>query len=227
MPSHSLSVVSALATAVPAKVAALAAERELSATSAPVPARGAATVVVVRDADAGGLETFLLHRHARMAFAASMAVFPGGGIDPVDQRTSDPVRACAVRETLEETGVELAVGDLVPWAHWITPELQPIRYDTFFYLAALPPDQVADDLSTETDRAAWTRPADALAAHAAGTLALMPPTLSILIELSRVSSVAEALRLGQERVIETVLPLVVRDGDGWVFSYPSPPEERA
>jgi len=104
--------------------------------------------------------------------------------------------------------------------HGITPILQPIRYDTYFYLAALPAGQVAGDLSTETERAAWTAPAAAVAAYGDGVLATMPPTLSILLELSALSTVAEALAAGADRVIETVLPEVVRGGDGWVFRYP-------
>jgi 8-oxo-dGTP pyrophosphatase MutT (NUDIX family) len=219
MPSHALDVLASLAPTVPATLAELAAGWDAAAVPA-VP-RSAASVVLCRDA-VGGLETYLLHRHARMAFAASMAVFPGGGIDPVDRRADDPLLACALRETREETGVELAAVDLVPWAHWITPEVQPLRYDTFFYLAALPSDQAADDLSTETDRAEWTPPAAAVAAYESGVIAMMPPTLSILIELAGLASVADAVEHGRDRVIETVLPEVIRHHDGWTFRYPTP-----
>jgi 8-oxo-dGTP pyrophosphatase MutT (NUDIX family) len=226
VPSHSLDVLTTLAPAVTATVAEMA-ERWMSG-STPVEPRVSASVVLCRDGS-DGLETYLLHRHARMAFAASMVVFPGGGVDAVDgsgpSATEDRLLACAIRETREETGVELAADDLVPWAHWITPAIQPIRYDTFFYLAALPPDQAADDVSTETERAEWTRPVEAVAGCEAGTLAMMPPTLSILIELAGVSSLAEVIELGRDRVVETVLPEVVRAGDGaggWIFRYPTP-----
>ena len=223
MPSHSLDVLSSLAPAVPAKLAELAESAELAGASPPsgkpVTPRPAASVVLCRDGD-NGLETYLLHRHARMAFAASMVVFPGGGLDPIDRSDGDPWRACAVRETREETGVRLPAADLVPWAHWITPILQPIRYDTHSFLATLPPGQEPDDLSTETERAAWTAPAAAVSAYRDGVLAMMPPTLSILLELAELSSVAQALALGADRLVETVLPEVVRQGDGWVFRYP-------
>ena len=100
--------------------------------------------------------------------------------------------------------------------------MQPLRYDTYFYLAGLPPGQQASDLSSETERAAWTTPAAAVAAYGAGDLAMMPPTLSILSELVGLHSVAEALELAKDRVIETVLPEVIRDDDGWRYSYPRP-----
>ena len=73
-----------------------------------------------------------------MPFAASMVVFPGGRLDRKTPLAADPVRACALRETEEETGVRFDAADLQDWAHWITPELEPRRYDTQFFVAALP-----------------------------------------------------------------------------------------
>lgn len=227
MTSRSLDALAALDPEVPATLAELAELAERAKASAahqaagPVP-RLAASVVLCRDG-ADGLETYLLHRHSRMAFAASMAVFPGGGMDSADAAAGDPMRACAIRETREEAGVELRADDLLPWAHWITPALQPIRYDTYFYLAALPPGQAASDVSTETERAAWIAPAAAVAGYRAEAIAMMPPTLSILIELASLGTVAEAVRLADGRVVEPVLPEVVRDEAGaWVFRYPRP-----
>lgn len=96
----------------------------------PVVARDAATVVLLREADDGGPEVYLLRRQQTMAFAAGMAVFPGGGVDPRDASgvtgwagpspaewagrlgcTEAEARAlvcAAVRETFEECGVLLA-----------------------------------------------------------------------------------------------------------------------
>lgn len=224
MPSHSLDVLASLSPVVPAKLAELA--DGWGADSVPAEPKTAASVVLCRDG-AGGLETYLLHRHARMRFAASMVVFPGGGVDPADLRAGDPLLACAVRETQEETGVALDEAALLRWAHWITPAPQPIRYDTHFYVAALPAGQTASDTSTETERAAWTAPAAAIAAYRSGSVALMPPTLSILTELAEVPSVARLLGVARDRTIATVQPEVVRDHDGisetgWVYSYPVP-----
>jgi 8-oxo-dGTP pyrophosphatase MutT (NUDIX family) len=217
MPGHSLDVLASLTAAVPASLVRLA--EGWAPGTTPMTPRAAASVVLCRDA-AEGLETYLLHRHARMAFAASMVVFPGGGVDPADTATPDPLVACAIRETREETGVELTPGHLVPWAHWVTPTVQPIRYDTFFYVAGQPAGQLAADCSTETERAEWAAPAAAVTAYRAGRIAMLPPTLSILTELAAVRSVSEVLELGRDRVVETVLPDVVRDADGWVYRYP-------
>jgi len=217
MPSHSLEVLARLAPQVPAELV----DRAAAWTSGSVPVEPglAASVVLLRETGAG-LETFLLHRHARMAFAASMVVFPGGRVDPADRADPDPLRRCAVRETEEETGVRLAPEALLPWAHWVTPELEPRRYDTFFYAAEQPAGQQADDWSGETDRAGWSTPAAALADEQAGRLSLMPPTLSILLELDELGSLAAVRRAAADRVIERVLPRLVRDGGGWRFDYP-------
>ncbi|GAA3637204.1 NUDIX hydrolase [Microlunatus ginsengisoli] len=218
MPTTSVDVLARLSPAVPAALAAKAAS--WPADREPVAPRLSASVVLVRQAS-DELEVYLLHRHARMAFAASMVVFPGGGLDPVDEGADDPIRACAVRETLEETGVRLEPAALRDWAHWVTPQVEPRRFDTRFFLGVLPAGQRARDVSGETERAAWTTPADALAAAERGEIGLMPPTLSILVELADAGTVPELLQRAADRRVLTVRPRLVRDGDGWRFSYPS------
>ncbi|MET1006971.1 MAG: NUDIX domain-containing protein, partial [Propionibacteriaceae bacterium] len=178
------------------------------------------------------LETYLLHRHSRMPFAASMVVFPGGRVDPSDEVVAepghgaakpDPVRVCALRETFEETAVQLVDADLRSWAQWTTPEIEPRRYETHFFVAALPRGATASDVSGETDRAAWTSPAAALEAADRGDLALMPPTRSMLLELAALPDVAAVLALAVDRVVVPVLPRLIRGETGWSFGYPSPP----
>jgi 8-oxo-dGTP pyrophosphatase MutT (NUDIX family) len=217
MSSHSLDVLGRLEPRLSAALIERAAAWDPGSVAAP---RTAASVILLRDARLSGIETYLLHRHARMRFAASMVVFPGGGLDPDDERWPDPIRRCAVRETQEETGVVLDPARLRPWAHWVTPEFEPRRYDTHFFVAELPVTQRARDLSGETDRAEWTSPAAALAAQRDGRIALMPPTLSILLELADSGSIAEIRRLAEGRVVSKVLPELQRTDDGWRFVYP-------
>ena len=218
MPSHSYDVLIRLAPQIPAEMVERAAQ--WTSDSVPGPVAPAASVILLRDGQAG-LETYLLHRHARMAFAPSMVVFPGGRVDPADASGGrDAILRCALRETAEETGVVLAEEDLRPWAHWITPEIEPRRYDTRFFIAALPADQVASDISGETDRAEWTTPNDALAAERSGEMRMLPPTMSILIELADLSTMAEVINHATGRRIEPVVPKLVRSKSGWEFRYP-------
>ena len=204
--------------------AALASRAAAASVDGPVGARPSASVVLVRDAvtAAGGVEVYLLHRHDRMAFAPSVAVFPGGGLEAVDATAADPLLACALRETEEETTVRLAGDDLVRWARWVTPEAEPRRYDTTFSLARTPAGQEAQDVSGETERAGWVLAADALAAREAGSLALMPPTWSILLELAAAADVASLLADADGREVSTVLPRLVAglaEGAGWRYAY--------
>ncbi len=219
MPTDSAEVLRRITPAVPAALAGRA--ESWSAGGPTAEAAAAASVVLLRDS-AGVLETYLLHRHARMAFAASMVVFPGGRMDPVDREAADPWRACAVRETAEETGVVLAAAELRDWAEWTTPELEPRRYRTRFFVAALPAEQEAADISGETDRADWSTPDAALTAARDGTIALLPPTLSILVELVELATLAAVFAAAEGRIVTPILPTLVRTRDGWRFHYPGP-----
>ncbi|GAU67817.1 hypothetical protein SSP35_05_03840 [Streptomyces sp. NBRC 110611] len=198
----------------------------------PVEPRRAATVLLLRDPEApeesrtpresgkpgnageprkpgasasgGGPAVHMLRRRASMAFAGGAYAYPGGGVDPRDERpvawsgpslaqwavrmgvgpaTAQAIICAAVRETFEEAGVllagtsadtvvadttgeeweadraalvahELSFADFLGrrglvlrsdllgvWARWITPEFEPRRYDTWFFVAALPEGQ--------------------------------------------------------------------------------------
>jgi len=227
MPTHSYDVLIRLAPEVPAAMLKRAAQ--WTRDSVPSLPAAAASVILMRDGPSG-LETYLLHRHARMAFAPSMVVFPGGRVDAVDTSgEGDPIHRCALRETSEETGVVLTETDLHPWAHWITPEIEPRRYDTTFFVAAMPDDQEAADISGETDHADWSTPGEALAAQRTGRISMLPPTMSILIELADLATVTDVINQSIDRTIEPVLPQLVETESGWQFRYPraGPPETSA
>ena len=203
--------------ALPAPLAERA--RAFAAGGVPVVApRPASTVALLRAGD-GGLEVYVHVRHPGMAFAGGMLAFPGGRADPVDG--ADPgaarwppavfVRA-AIRETHEETGVLLTPGDLVPWAHWITPRFEERRYDTWFYLAALPAGQDTADISGEASEVGWVRPADAFERAGRGDVVMLPPTAVVLESLLPFATVAEALAAGDGRRIDTVIPGWLDDG---------------
>jgi 8-oxo-dGTP pyrophosphatase MutT (NUDIX family) len=218
MPSHSYDVLGRLRPQVPDGMVEGAAR--WTRDSVPSVAAPAASVILLRDGE-HGLETYLLHRHALMPFAASMVVFPGGRVDPIDAGIGlDPIRRCAIRETAEETGVLLDEAALFPWARWITPEMEPRRYDTWFFVAAMPEDQEAVDISGETDLAEWSAPRKALTDERSGLIKMLPPTMSILIELADLATVAEVINHATDRQIEPVLPRLVETESGWQFRYP-------
>ena len=236
--------------------------------------RTAATVMLVRDG-ASGVEVFMVRRVASMAFAPSVWVFPGGGVDPRDDAADLPwagpsaaewaqrlgcdeglarsLVAAAVREVFEECGVLLAgphadsvVADLrdPEWdveraallsreqslaemllrrglvlrsdllaikAHWVTPEFEPRRYDTWFFAALVPEGQIPDDDTSEADVAEWVVPAALLGECAAGSAGMLPPTVVTVESVGEATSAAAFLASGGSAL--SVMPeLLERDG---------------
>lgn len=89
-------------------------------------------------------------------------------------------------------------------AHWITPVVEPRRYDTRFFVAAVPVGQDPDGDTSEADVSEWTRPQALLDAFADGDVMLMPPTIVCLEQLAYVSTVRAALE--QDLPIAPVMP---------------------
>lgn len=119
-----------------------------------------------------------------------------------------------LKQVLNDLGVALRADLLVAFEHWITPAVEPRRYDTRFFLAALPPGQEARSASGESDLAQWTRPAEILARAQAGEVLMLPPTVAALTALAAADSVAAAVAGGHREGLRPVLPHPYRDGDG-------------
>jgi 8-oxo-dGTP pyrophosphatase MutT (NUDIX family) len=127
-------------------------------------------------------------------------------------------------DSCRRQGVRLAVDRVHYFSHWITPELAPKRYDTRFFVAALPPGQVPIHDEFETVETQWVRPGDALARAKAGEFDLIFPTMKNLEAIERFSTSAELLAAAAavERV-PTVLPRVIADEHGVRIVLPGDP----
>jgi len=120
-------------------------------------------------------------------------------------------------EVLGRRGLLLRSDLLGAWAHWITPAFEPRRYDTRFFVAALPPGQQTRDVSGESDAVTWLRPRDALTAAADGRIDMMPPTVRVCADLADLAYAADALTTAAERRFGTIQPrVVVDDGEVWL-----------
>jgi 8-oxo-dGTP pyrophosphatase MutT (NUDIX family) len=123
-------------------------------------------------------------------------------------------RSLSLAALLDRRDLVLRADLLRPWAHWITPEVEPRRFDTRFFVAALPTGQRTRDVGGEADKVTWIRPADALSAFERGEIGLMPPTAFTLGELGAYDTVAEVLAAGDARDVRPVLPrILVTDDD--------------
>ncbi len=121
-------------------------------------------------------------------------------------------------------GLRLATDRVHYFSHWITPEPAPKRYDTRFFVAAVPAGQVPIHDDYETVDTVWVRPDDALARAKAGEFDLIFPTMKNLEAISRFTTSGELLAAAAavERV-PTVLPRVVADERGFRILLPGDP----
>ena len=185
---------------------------ELNPGTETVP-RPAATVIVLR----GGrerLEVLLVKRNPEARFMGGAWVFPGGAVDRGEGEGEQALRAAALRELQEESGIRLdSPRELIPFSRWITPPQVKIRFDTWFFLAPLPEGASPRVDGLEVVDARWYAPRDALAAGAAGELLLVFPTIKHLEQLSSFTSVDELLAHAQSRKIRPVEPQVVMSGE--------------
>ncbi|MEU4103176.1 NUDIX hydrolase [Streptomyces tanashiensis] len=129
-------------------------------------------------------------------------------------------RELSFADFLDRRGLVLRSDLLGAWARWITPEFEQRRYDTWFFVAALPAGQRTRDVSGEADRTVWIRPAEAAAGYDRGELTMMPPTISTLRTLEPFGTAAEALAAAGEQDMAPVLAQARLEGDEVVLSWP-------
>lgn len=120
-------------------------------------------------------------------------------------------REISLAQFLAAEGLVLRADLLRPWANWVTPYEEPRRYDTRFFVAALPSGQRADGETTEASDASWQPPAAAVRDAQEGRRMLMAPTWRTLDEMGALGSVEKVM--AEERSIEKIIPKLIRDGD--------------
>jgi 8-oxo-dGTP pyrophosphatase MutT (NUDIX family) len=126
-------------------------------------------------------------------------------------------RELSLAQLLQRRGLVLRTDLLAAWTHWVTPEFEPRRYDTRFFVAALPAGQRTRDIFGEADRVAWMAPQDAVSGVDSGVMAMLPPTYVTCSDLLGFTSGADVLVAAAGRTIRPVLPRLVRDGDAFVL----------
>ncbi len=176
--------------------------------SEPAIAHPAATVVLMRDCGEG-CEVLLVRRNVRLAFHGGHWVFPGGRLDAEDYDSGADVleaaKSAAVREAREEAGVEVVRDELVLVSRWVTPDILPKRFDTWFFAAPARGDTVQVD-GSEIHDYRWMPPRRALEAQRAGEIELPPPTYVTLLQMSEHATVAAAISAVAARPAEVFLP---------------------
>jgi 8-oxo-dGTP pyrophosphatase MutT (NUDIX family) len=151
-------------------------------------------------------------KEAGPAAAAGGLVGDVSGDDWEADRLAVQQRELTMSELLDRRGLRLRDDLLLPWARWITPEFEPKRFDTWFFVAVLPPAQTARDVSGEADRTTWISPADA------NGLAMLPPTRVMLNDLSAYRSVEGVVKGAEKRnAAAPVMPRVELTESGGIL----------
>ena len=116
------------------------------------------------------------------------------------ERAALEAREQSLTGLLARRGLVLRADLLRPCAHWITPEVEPRRFDTRFFVARVPGGQVCREAGGEADQRLWLRPQEALDRR----LGMLPPTSAVLADLAQWADVAAAL--AAPRTIRPLLP---------------------
>ena len=124
-------------------------------------------------------------------------------------------------DIVRKENLSLAADLMVPFAHWITPEVVPKRFDTHFFLIAAPVVQLGAHDGGESVEGLWITPQQALSEAKAGTRTLVFATRMNLEKLARYRTVAEAVEITRSRPVVTVMPKAMKTPEGRKLQIPA------
>jgi 8-oxo-dGTP pyrophosphatase MutT (NUDIX family) len=174
--------------------------------------------------DAAGLSFRIAAIRETFEESGILLARPSGSKAPIEAKRAaeiERVNRVALSEgnttfltVLAQNSLALALDELVPYAHWVTPIGMPKRFDTWFFLAAAPPAQVGAHDGRESTDSIWLSPREALAGSESGRFKLPFPTTRNLIKLGKQPSVKAALEDSRGKPVVTVMPVMTRLNGG-------------
>jgi 8-oxo-dGTP pyrophosphatase MutT (NUDIX family) len=121
----------------------------------------------------------------------------------------------------------VALDWLVLFAHWVTPDIEPRRFDAYFFLAVEPAAQDASHCGRETTVGTWIRPGEALMRGRRGEMALPPPTWTTLRQLEKFSTVEAAVAWARTCPVPRIQPKSIFQGSTRIVTLPGDPTHSA
>lgn len=115
---------------------------------------------------------------------------------------------------LQQEQLRLACDSLTRFAHWVTPDMMPKRFDTHFFIALAPEDHVLLHDGHESVDSVWITPGQVLEDASAGTRTVIFPTLRNIEKLGESETAAEAIAAARANPIVTVTPWTEKRDDG-------------
>jgi hypothetical protein len=131
-------------------------------------------------------------------------------------RTDVELGRVSFGDLLRANGLAVDAGSVQPWSRWVTPQGEVRRFDTRFFVAALPASAQAQDVTHESSEASWVPVAGAIEQAQRGERKMLPPTITTLASLQPFASVADVLAASTSRSLEAVRPEVRIGEDGSV-----------
>lgn len=141
--------------------------------------------------------------------SGSREIITQARLDPIRRRFADALttHSLDLHELALAEDLTLACDLLVPFAHWITPESQPKRFDTHFFLAPAPAEQQARHDGRESVDSTWIAPDALIRSADEGKWYVMFPTrLNAMKFGDSGDSVPAALAAAREAKVVTVMP---------------------
>ncbi len=127
-------------------------------------------------------------------------------------------------DVLAELDAHLRVDQIVPFSRWVTPVVEPRRFDTRFFVARVDPSQRAEHDKRETTTHAWLTPREAIEATLRAQIMLPPPTLKSLLELSNFESAEAVLAAARARKPPMVEPVIQHIDGALTILLPGDPQ---
>ena len=142
------------------------------------------------------------------------ALIAAADLKPIEERWRAKLAKdeASILDLVEAEDLELATELMTPFAHWITPTFVPKRFDTWFFLAEAPADQVALHDGSESTDSVWIGGEEAIDEAKAGKRTLVHATQKNLELLAEGGTVAGALAQAAKRKVITVQPWVETKG---------------
>ena len=160
----------------------------------------------------------------REVFEESGILFAHGATaEHAAQATALAREGLAFDAVLARLQLRLHTQRLAPWSRWITPTMPSVtnkRFDTRFFVAAVPPGQVALHDNVEATDSTWLTPRSALEQYWGGLIVLAPPQIMTLAHLARYSDVPQALAAARSRQPPVIQPEPFEHEGSRVVCYP-------
>ena len=132
-------------------------------------------------------------------------------------------REMTFQEICSKENLRLRASSIIPCAHWVTPTIEPKRFDTRFFLAKVSSEQLGIHDGFELTDSFWIKPSEALLRLKIGEMNMLPPTIRNLEKLIEFHSSEGAFNYFKElgdNTIPAILPKFIKKDGQWIGFFP-------